>query len=210
MLSPVVKLSRQRSTKLLSPRKRLESKATRLGVGILVTCRQAYDKGHTEYYTSNIFCLPPSSFEEMEQLLPKIRPEHLSMMRHVTLKLSLIDLTPSVLLAVEDKCIAFPSRTCSSSDKADLYGCVVHGTLRYIWQDKLHLARSTFGDLIQLVILQAQSVNLKSTFGGVWVPELRAREIDGLYGHQLKREIGRGLPYRNTGRQGYDVMVSLR
>lgn len=71
-------------------------------VNLLATCRQAYDEGHVMFYSENVFHLPRGRCAEMEKMLAKIKPEHLAMMKYVVLRLSPLDLTPSVLLELEE------------------------------------------------------------------------------------------------------------
>ena len=89
-------------------------------VHLLATCRQAYDEGHVMFYSENVFHLPLGRFEEVLKVLAKIEPEHLALMKHVVLRLSLLDLTPSVLLGMQEESpSSFPN---GEKISAALYG----------------------------------------------------------------------------------------
>ena len=158
-----------------------------------------------KYYTGNVFYLPPGSPEETESLLTKIKPEHLAMMRHVTVKLSLEDLTPSVLSPIEHIYKTVPPQGVPLSLEARLCGLTLYRALGEIWQAKVYLARSKFfAGLEQLDILKAQSVSRygTSTF------TMRGRDKDGLFGDYSKKKVknhrGRSIGVNLTQ---YDSMV---
>ena len=67
------------------------------GVQLLATCRQVYNEGRGMYYAGNVFDLPPGPVAVTRELLAKIRPENLALMRHFRIRLSLLDLTPPVM-----------------------------------------------------------------------------------------------------------------
>ena len=88
------------------------------------------------FFSENIFHLPHGSCQEMEQLLAKIKPEHLAMMKHVVLRLSLLDLTPSVLLEVGE------------ASPASFPGCDdISSALHVMWHVKLTHIQKNFRNL---------------------------------------------------------------
>ena len=118
-------------------------------INLLATCRQAYDEGHVMYYSDNVFHLPPGRCEDMKEVLAKIKPEHLTMMKHVVLRLSLLDLTPSVLREVEEELsTALPMTPSTSYSLAD--------ALWKIWVEKLSHARSTLENLGEVRVTLSQ------------------------------------------------------
>ncbi|KAL8792672.1 MAG: hypothetical protein Q9195_004732 [Heterodermia aff. obscurata] len=68
-----------------------------LAVNLLATCRQAYNEGRMMFYSENVFHLPPGRWEEMSNVLTNIKPEHLALIKHIVIRLSLLDLRSSVL-----------------------------------------------------------------------------------------------------------------
>lgn len=110
----------------------------------------------------------------MKEVLDKIKPEHLAVMRQVYLKLSLLDLTPSVLRAIDKDFEAsdlYDSRTPSNpflSRKPRYvhlpheYGNAIHRKLNSIWKQKLKLARSSFTSLEDLQVDMKLPLHLKA------------------------------------------------
>ncbi|CAF9937721.1 MAG: hypothetical protein HETSPECPRED_000629 [Heterodermia speciosa] len=66
----------------------LESRSSNSGPEVLATCRQLYREWHGFYYSSNTFHIPTSSIMLMQ-------PKHRALIRHVGLRLSLLDAIPS-------------------------------------------------------------------------------------------------------------------
>lgn len=158
-----------------------------------------------KYYTGNVFYLPPGSAEETESLLAKIKPEHLAMMRHVTVKLSLEDLTPSVLSPIERIYKTVPPQGVPLSLEARLCALTLYKAVGEIWQAKVYLARSQFfTGLERLDILKAQSVCRYGTS----VFTMRGRDEDGLFGDysRMKVQDDRGRS-RGVNLARYDSMV---
>ena len=73
------------------------------GIQLLATCRQVYDEGHVMYYSHNVFDLPPGPLTVTRELFAKIKPEHIALMKHFSLRASLLDLTPPLLEDIERK-----------------------------------------------------------------------------------------------------------
>ena len=123
------------------------------------------------YWAGNVFHLPRGSLEEMKELLAKIKPEHLAMMRRAVLKLTLLDLTPSVLSAVEedmlnkDRVYREPFSDAAMTQRVPLrsslrrnprtpeyYTDSIRDVMEKVWQQKLKFARSSFSSLEELQI----------------------------------------------------------
>ena len=164
----------------------------------LATCRQAYEEGHVMFYTQNTFHLPPGSLGETKEVLAEIKPEHIAMMRSVTLGLTLLDLTPTVARMVEADVAAnlrarlrtrkafrneqrdVPSSTVRlrepwwEPDSAHAYKVSLHLALRTCWEKKLHFARSAFPGVDEL------RVGINVIFG---ILILQGRNANGLIGY---------------------------
>ena len=150
------------------------------------------------FYTQNTFHLPAGSFEEMKQILDKIKTEHLAMMRNVTLKLSSLDLTPAVLRAIEedreDKYLIYQRATVRYMNRGveisskrskereipslpSTYSTSLHEILRKVWQEKLEFARSGFSGLEELRVRLKLPICLGSSTA---VLLMRDRNASGL------------------------------
>ena len=128
-------------------------------VNLLATCRQAYDEGHVMFYSENVFHLPRGRCEEMKKVLAKIKPEHLAMMKHVVLRLSLLDLTPSVLLELEEaRPSSFPDGLEMSNALLNMWLgklCHVIGHFRKLNEARARLSQDNkFGDEASMMIIQ--------------------------------------------------------
>ena len=157
----------------------------------LATCRQAYAEGHVMFYTQNTFHLPIGSLEETKEVLAKIKPEHVAMMRNVTLGLTLLDLTPSIARMVEAEASpslraqgralnewrgtnAVDARTLEHHKTSHAYMVSLRQVLKTCWVEKLQFARKAFRGLKEL------RVGLSLVFG---VLALRGQNKNGLIGH---------------------------
>ena len=100
------------------------------------------------YYNDNVFHLPPGPWEEIQGVLAKIKPENLSMMKHVVLRLSLLDLTPSVLPEA-DKAASSALSVSSSCPRSSHLG---HALIE-LWWDKLSHTRSELNELNEARVL---------------------------------------------------------
>lgn len=125
---------------------KIPNNASAPGVGLLATCRQAYEEGRVMYYTGNVFHLPQGTLKEIKQLLAKIKPEHLALMKQVKLKFSLLDLTPDALREIET---ANPR---SYRSPHPTYIKAIWDYLYRLWVAKLYVARSSFSSLEELRI----------------------------------------------------------
>ena len=98
------------------------------------------------YYSDNVFHLPPGPWQEIQEVLAKIKPEHLSMMKHVVLRLSLLDFTPSVLREADKAASsALSGNFCPSSHLGH--------SLVEMWWDKLGHTQSTLKSLNEARVL---------------------------------------------------------
>ncbi|KAL8792686.1 MAG: hypothetical protein Q9195_004746 [Heterodermia aff. obscurata] len=85
---------RLRGQEILPDRFSFESKSANSGPDVLATCRQLYQEWHAFYYSSNVFHIPTSSIMIM-------KPNHRALIRHVGLRLSLLDVIPSKTEEIE-------------------------------------------------------------------------------------------------------------
>ena len=108
-------------------------------VNLLATCRQAYDEGHAMYYSDNVFHFPPGRNRVLKAALAKIKPEHLAMMKHVVIRLSLQDRTFSM--------ISWDLRWSDGSINPRLSSRLID-----IWYGKLFYVQSTFENLNKIHI----------------------------------------------------------
>ena len=157
-----------------------------------------------KYYTGNIFFLPPGSPAETESLLANIKPEHLAMIRHVIVKLSLEDLTPSVLSPIEQRYKAVPLQGVPLSLEARLCALSLYKALGDVWQAKVYLARTKFfTGLERLHVLHGKSVRKY----GKQIFTMRGRDTDGLFGDYLRMRIKDYRGFHRVTLAQYDSMV---
>ena len=160
-----------------------------------------------KYYTGNVFFLPPGSPEETEALLTKIKPEHLAMIRYIMVKLSLEDLTPSVLAPIEHTYKTVALQGVPLSPEARLCALALYKALGDIWQAKIYLARTKFfTGLKQLQILHGWSVRKY----GSPIITMRGRDADGLFGDYLRfrfKDWRQGGRFSGVTLAKYDSMV---
>ncbi|KAI4160548.1 MAG: hypothetical protein LQ342_005655 [Letrouitia transgressa] len=73
------------------------------GVGLLATCRQAYNEGHRMFYELNTFQLPHGPLKHSLQYFQGLTHEHRAMISKVAIHLGWSDFTPEVLLKIEQE-----------------------------------------------------------------------------------------------------------
>lgn len=74
--------------------------ASRPGVNLLATCKQAYQEGHAMFYSFNTFHLPPTgTFSWSDRLLAK----HKALIKRISITIGLVELTPAMLTEVENR-----------------------------------------------------------------------------------------------------------
>ena len=108
------------------------------------------------------------SIEDMKAVLDKIKPEHLAMMQNVTLKFSLLDLTPDMLRKIDKDLetrsmapsrahylrqnVSLPSRKTKYRHTTNEYGTAIRQELHNIWEQKLDYTRSGFPGVEKLLV----------------------------------------------------------
>ena len=142
------------------------------GVQLLATCRQVYNEGRGMYYAGNVFDLPPGPVAVTRELLAKIRPENLALMRHFRIRLSLLDLTRPVVEQLENdykdnpypekglyssmiRALQNPYRRRRDEDahiKGDKFGIEAKRILTALWEAKISYLSVKFPEVQSLQI----------------------------------------------------------
>ncbi|CAD6591110.1 MAG: hypothetical protein ASARMPREDX12_004925 [Alectoria sarmentosa] len=103
----------------------------RPGIQLMATCKQAYLEGHTLFYSSNTFHLPPTMpFWWSDRLELK----HKAMIKRISIQIGLVELTPAMLDEIKSSRLAGVGRK-----NGPRSGAAVADALTDVWISKLRI-----------------------------------------------------------------------
>lgn len=117
------------------------------GIAFLVVNHQIYNEASTLFYSSNVFFLPTGPCDESTAYVSFLAPPHKAQIRHLGLRLSIADITPSALARFNICTLPLATRP----PRAEWYGHQVTIYLSQMWIMKLrwilqfHAARIAAG-----------------------------------------------------------------
>ena len=74
-----------------------------VAVGLLAASKQMYQETHHIYWSTNVFHLARGSYKNTESFFSTISPNHVALIQHIHIDLSVGDLTPDVLRDFEQR-----------------------------------------------------------------------------------------------------------
>ena len=163
------------------------------GFQLLATSSQAYSEGHVQFYSNNIFHLPPGPLCHTKQILKHYQPKHLDLIRRVTVRCSLCDLfcadslqrlhraiSPRADIIPRNEIkrhILLPSQNEDMSHNSRYYTMPPHKTpltdpdwdlvndiIRKAWKSKIIFARDTFPNLEELRVVFSDLAGIPTEF----------------------------------------------
>lgn len=185
-------------------------KVNHSAAGLLAVNSQIYQQAHGIYWSANNFHLARGDFRNSQAFFENIAPEHLALIKHLTIDLSLADLTPPMFRYLE---LALPLRNggvLPRDEDCNEWPFWVSCLLWFIWKDKIFWVREHFGHVPNDYIVCFEDAHkvlkLKGSELEGETAELTDRppyytELRSLMGNAMKNEMVKA---------GYEVHRRLR
>ncbi|KAL8792671.1 MAG: hypothetical protein Q9195_004731 [Heterodermia aff. obscurata] len=172
----------------------------RTAVGLLAASKKAYRESYGIYWSTNDFVLAPGSYKHSEYYFDKISPTHAALIQSIIIKLSIADLTPTII-----KCVEHRSRQINSGMPLSDYDHISWGPLTarqllVMWIDKLQWARKVFSHVDKNVVACSTSTCDSLYLTG----DEFANEVDNMRSSRPKNDLGKMVIF--TFRQSREIV----
>ena len=129
------------------------------GCQILASCKQLYCEGYRIFYERNVFHLAPGPLSTSSQYFENLQPHHRSLIRHLAIDTSALDLTQKFATALEKKMNGERIHVSTLFTHSQLFTLPIFGYMREMLSSKLEYVCSWQGAVD--LKLQHRSVSLR-------------------------------------------------
>ena len=136
-----------------------------LATGLLAVNSQIYQQTHGIYWSANNFHLARGDFRNSQAFFENVAPEHLALIKNLTIDLSLADLTPPMLKYLEGTVPIGYGGQLPGNDNSNQWSLWASYLLWFIWKDKMYWVRKHFRHVpnIHIVCFEDPGMALKFT-----------------------------------------------